>query len=259
MATATWSEGRARAIHRDHLGVALVSLLFLAGFAALVFMPITTAAWVTREDGPVETIGAFAFLAASLLFLLTFLRGRGEHYRFLSFRTRGNLYFLLLAVLFFVFFGEEISWGQRFFGWATPEVLEQTNIQDETNLHNLWFMQQGAVARGLSLLSTHRILNLFCLAYVVLLPLLHRRSAAIRRLTAFAGWPVPWAPLAILFIANYVASKAASLLAHVDLSSPISELYETNYALAFLILALCFLWGRGSVSAAPDAAGRVPA
>ena len=32
--------------------------------------------------------------------------------------------------------GEEISWGQRLFGIATPEALKETNLQNEINLHN---------------------------------------------------------------------------------------------------------------------------
>ena len=33
--------------------------------------------------------------------------------------------------------GEEISWGQRVLGFATPEGLEEVNDQGETNVHNI--------------------------------------------------------------------------------------------------------------------------
>jgi len=33
--------------------------------------------------------------------------------------------------------GEEISWGQHFFYWETPEGWQELNRQDETNLHNV--------------------------------------------------------------------------------------------------------------------------
>jgi hypothetical protein len=33
--------------------------------------------------------------------------------------------------------GEEISWGQRIFGWATPDFFRENNIQGETNFHNM--------------------------------------------------------------------------------------------------------------------------
>jgi hypothetical protein len=41
----------------------------------------------------------------------------------------------VLAGIFIV--GEEISWGQRLFGFETPDVLEEINRQDEANLHNI--------------------------------------------------------------------------------------------------------------------------
>ncbi len=47
-----------------------------------------------------------------------------------------------LACVFFA--GEEISWGQWFFEWKTPEVFRQLNSQEETNLHNMtpWLFQK---------------------------------------------------------------------------------------------------------------------
>ncbi len=72
---------------------------------------------------------------------------------------------LIAWILGCVYFaGEEISWGQWYFGWSTPETLSDINRQDETNLHNttswlnekprtvveLWFLFAGlfvAVAR----------------------------------------------------------------------------------------------------------------
>ncbi len=45
--------------------------------------------------------------------------------------------FSLGALAAIVIVGEEISWGQRLLGIATPPALEEINIQGETNLHNL--------------------------------------------------------------------------------------------------------------------------
>ena len=33
--------------------------------------------------------------------------------------------------------GEEVSWGQHWFGWATPDWLAHLNLYGETILHNL--------------------------------------------------------------------------------------------------------------------------
>lgn len=36
------------------------------------------------------------------------------------------------------FAGEEISWGQHFFKWQTPEAWDEINKQGETNIHNTY-------------------------------------------------------------------------------------------------------------------------
>ncbi|MCZ7674723.1 MAG: hypothetical protein M5U35_00845 [Roseovarius sp.] len=41
------------------------------------------------------------------------------------------------AIVFFFGAGEEMSWGQRIFGWESGEYFQQHNFQGETNLHNL--------------------------------------------------------------------------------------------------------------------------
>ncbi len=46
--------------------------------------------------------------------------------------------FSLLVSGCFLFSGEEISWGQNYFKWKTPETLFAGNIQNETNLHNFF-------------------------------------------------------------------------------------------------------------------------
>ncbi len=54
-------------------------------------------------------------------------------------------YWLLMWTLACIYFaGEEISWGQWFFQWGTPEALSQINDQNETNLHNIshWLDQK---------------------------------------------------------------------------------------------------------------------
>jgi hypothetical protein len=45
--------------------------------------------------------------------------------------------FALAAVAAAFIAGEEISWGQRLLGWATPEELALLNNQGETNIHNI--------------------------------------------------------------------------------------------------------------------------
>ena len=47
-----------------------------------------------------------------------------------------KIWLVLLVVGCIYYAGEEISWGQHWFGWATPEGWMNVNDQGETNLHN---------------------------------------------------------------------------------------------------------------------------
>ena len=87
---------------------------------------------LTREDSLFENIAAFLFFLTALLLLAIVAGGRGVPGRWLY----------ILGVLAFVFAtGEEISWGQRIFGFETPNYLREINLQNEVNLHNIEWAQ----------------------------------------------------------------------------------------------------------------------
>lgn len=67
------------------------------------------------------------FIAASLM-LLPFVRQRPLLF---SVALIGALSCLYIG-------GEEMSWGQHWFQWNTPEYWAMVNRQEETNLHNTW-------------------------------------------------------------------------------------------------------------------------
>tara|TARA_B100000787_G_scaffold155515_1_gene131054 strand:- start:1144 stop:1914 length:771 start_codon:yes stop_codon:yes gene_type:complete len=46
-------------------------------------------------------------------------------------------YFVVCFIGMFYFLGEEISWGQHFFQWNSPNFFISHNNQNETNLHNM--------------------------------------------------------------------------------------------------------------------------
>jgi len=106
-----------------------VSLLFVAvvtlyGVLAICF-PIAYL-WATYED-MVGEWAQFWFFATALLF----------SFRLACVRSPYRWYFALLAASLFYVTGEEISWGQRIFSFATPALLQAHNLQHEANLHNL--------------------------------------------------------------------------------------------------------------------------
>jgi len=87
--------------------------------------------WLLREDHVVEW-SQFGFLViASLGALVAAVRYARQGRWLLA------ALLLLVAVTAFGMAGEEISWGQRVFGWSTPADLAHGNRQGETNLHNI--------------------------------------------------------------------------------------------------------------------------
>jgi hypothetical protein len=81
------------------------------------------------ESGFIENLQVF-FLFFSIIFLL-----KGRYlYRDIPFI---NIFLIIKILALLYFFGEEISWGQHFFRWNTPDIFKDINNQDETNIHNI--------------------------------------------------------------------------------------------------------------------------
>ena len=83
---------------------------------------------LSREDDWVESLTAVWFLLTGLVLFITALVER-------SFFRR-CVYILGVMAMVFVA-GEEISWGQRIFGFATPDFLMHLNESKEFNVHNI--------------------------------------------------------------------------------------------------------------------------
>lgn len=115
--------------------IAAAAALAAAAGATLLFVADPGAFHAqAQEDRPLEWASAGLLLAAGGLFAVRALRGLGA-------RAGRSWPALLggggLAALLLVMAMEEISWGQRLFGFATPETLAQMNWQGEFNLHNI--------------------------------------------------------------------------------------------------------------------------
>ncbi len=82
-----------------------------------------------KEDGFFENFTVVLTLASSLI--LFYL---GIYYKTVD----KKIFLFLFAILLFLYSMEEISWGQRIFGWETPEALSKVNYQNEINVHNVF-------------------------------------------------------------------------------------------------------------------------
>ena len=106
---------------------------FCLGLNALIFGYLRAADPILyralmREDNLVEWLTVVWLLLAALTLLATARRERSVHLRWL---------WLLGGVALLFGAGEEISWGQRIFGLATPDFLLALNAQNELNVHNI--------------------------------------------------------------------------------------------------------------------------
>ena len=193
----------------------------------VVFFGDDAVIWLGEEDGFSEATGAAAFLISSFLLIAAFIvsKGRGNDFGFL--KTNRNVFFLLLAIPLFFAGGEEISWGQRIFGWSTPESLKEINAQDETTLHNLEFFQSGGF-------HMYMAFNIFWLAYCVAFPLAYRFVGFVRKLVDQWRVPVPPIWVGTLLLVCYAVYPQG------EVRHSLNEIKEANSAYAFAFLGLVF-------------------
>ncbi|MEZ4702636.1 MAG: hypothetical protein R2834_20045 [Rhodothermales bacterium] len=115
--------------------IVLLSPWIIALIQALgIAVPATRklALWMLLENRPVEML-TFVALFIGGLYSMVFawkLRDTGEPILY-------RLFFLLFGVILLLIGMEEISWGQQFLRFDTPESWMNLNSQGETNLHNL--------------------------------------------------------------------------------------------------------------------------
>ena len=115
---------------RFHWHVITTTFLFagvVGTFVALALFNPPGYVFATYEDLIGEWLQTFGF-AATLVLSVLIAVSRGPF----------RWFFTLLALACFYTVMEEISWGQRLFGFETPELLKTAgNLQGEANLHNL--------------------------------------------------------------------------------------------------------------------------
>ena len=97
-------------------------------FSSLLAADPGTFRMLIREDYWVENLTVVWFLLTGLLLFVTALV-EGRFFRRCVYILGG------MAMVFAA--GEEISWGQRIFGFATPDFLMHLNESKEFNVHNI--------------------------------------------------------------------------------------------------------------------------
>jgi hypothetical protein len=128
----------------------------------------------TEEDGIAETLQVLLYLPSLAMAVVIAQRLARSGDRLLA------VLYAVLALGFVFLLGEELSWGQRVFGWGTPEALEALNKQGETNIHNI----EGVGA-------TFKWVQMLVGAYGAFLPLLVGRLSGLGRFRRELSFLVP--------------------------------------------------------------------
>jgi hypothetical protein len=126
-----------------------------------------------RENQPVQLLTFGIFLLGGILGLLLTKKAKLNNERFFVY----GFYLLFSFALLFCAM-EEISWGQQFFKFPTPEALRAINMQKEFTFHNIRGLQGNAeIFRGIFglggilgiILSFHRSFKKICPPRILLL------------------------------------------------------------------------------------------
>jgi hypothetical protein len=241
---------------RSMLSFALGGCLSIGISYSLLFFDESLFTLFADEDHLFESLTAVFFLIASACFAILYVRDSPGNLLG-TIRTKRNIFYVLLAIVFFIGAGEEISWGQRILDVETPELLMRSNMQHEINIHNL------AIFHGLEesgerksfwklFLNIDRLFSLFWFSYCLLVPIALTLNASFREFIFKLNLPVVPIAIGLLFVANYAASKFATT-AYPTVGHYIVEVKEYNFAFLFFLISLYFLTSMRS-SAGSDSA-----
>ncbi|MFP4379352.1 MAG: hypothetical protein ACLFUS_02530 [Candidatus Sumerlaeia bacterium] len=139
-------------------------------------------------------------------------------------KNRGALpwFFMVFGLLALLAGMEEISWGQRLFGFETPEYLVEKSDQPEINLHNFF--------QGVTGIMTRHIVAFTLLVYGVVLPFLSDKNRVRRRIEK---WGV-YIPRRYLCVGFFIGA----LWSFDWITNQDEELGEMMLALALFLMIL---------------------
>jgi hypothetical protein len=148
------------------------------------------------EDSVGEWATFFAFAFAGIIGIVALLRAiwRNSDRALNANQVRFRMIIGALSVFCLFAAGEEISWGQRVFGFMPPEMFQKLNFQQELNFHNILEY----------VVSPRTVIAIICFGYGVVLPCVaiymrvkHRSSPPhLTELAAPRLYLAPWFLLA---------------------------------------------------------------
>ena len=233
---------RDRARTRAGAGALVLAVLYALNGIGWYFpatLPYISFITVTDDgrEGWIELVEALMWIVAAGSFALA-ARRPGPIVR--------RLWLALFALVAFVAFGEEISWGQQLGLIEPPAAIERVNAQNELNLHNtdvaallgigpehVLYPYLGGPSGVTSLLNP--LFMLGCVTIWSLLPALVARGTP---LPALLRAPVPHRALRLFVLGN-----ALAYLLFDKLLYDVSELLELGLAMSGLFVSRDLLGG----------------
>ena len=231
------------------LYIIILGLLIVLSYLVVIIFSEKTVSKIGDEDQLFEWLGFAFFLSSSIFFFLTFLKTR-------------SFFVLLLALILFGGAGEEISWGQRIFGFKTPEIIKEINVQKEFTIHNIEIFNnkdlQHEVKHGLKkVLSINFLFKLFVGCFGILLPLgvYHIKTA---------GWlscrlrvPVPPVSIGTFFLISWFLYQIISKFVLPDDCSfqyfdSVQEIFEFTESAVLMVISVYFFNEREHIPIGKD-------
>jgi hypothetical protein len=208
---------------RLELGLTGLFLVLCASVTGLATLAPGTFVRLFSEDGPFETGTALCYGVSAASCLALAVRARGRRALRISLGS--------LAALFVIVGGEEISWGQRLFGFDTPDGLAAVNVQGEFTLHNIY---------SISMFTYPALATTAMLLFVA--PLLQGLSPDLRRIVR--AFELPVAPTVCAALYGVAVSAYLAVGLHLGTPTPLPLSYSEHAPhyddemLEFLVAAL---------------------
>jgi hypothetical protein len=129
----------------------LVGLFLIASMRLAYRFPSLYTILYYKDYGVIDLLVPASMLISAVL-LSTAVWKLWKEPKVASSRNYLSIVYLIMIVAFVFYAGEEISWGQDFFRWQTPQLFSG-NVENQTNLHNYLndYFNYGYVALSLVL------------------------------------------------------------------------------------------------------------
>jgi len=169
---------------------------------AVRFISLESDSYLYGEKGIIENLTVI-FLFVAIASAIMFLFSNNTNFKIMGIWMG----VFLLGAIYYA--GEELSWGQHYFGWGTPEQWTEFNDQQETNLHNT-----SAIFDQIP----RTLLSIAALIGGVLIPIFRKYKNHIPNKNAYLDWLFP----------TYVCLPAALLSLLVSWHEKVYEFLEVG-------------------------------